>query len=1032
MNISKISAKHPVSVIMLFTALAVTGIISFLKLEISMFPEISLPAAYIVTKCKSLSAEDIEKMITDHIENSISSVSGIKEISSVSREGLSTVKISFGWNEDMNSVSGEIREKIDTVYSVLPFEAEKPLLLLSDMAESTLITLAVVPASGMSISDISRIAETDLKSRLLSIEGVSEVRISGLAEDEIKIDVDYPSLINTSLPLEAVTSAVSSSVFSRPAGKVYKGDREFRIRAETDIKNISDIGEIPLSGKDGLKISDIAEIYTGEKDSTTYFHSNGRNCIGIEIIRTGSSGLLNTADRIKDELKRIKKVFRNDFYVSIIADSSLELKDSLKSLIYAVLTGTASSIIVLILFFKNLRTVLTVTASLPVSLSMVFIFMYFSKISLNLISITGLLIGTGMVFDNTIVVVDRLISEKPDDAQGAGKTVSKTASAVTGSTVTTILIFLPLVFISGISGKLFKDLAFTVIAFVSASAAAAVSLPPSLYMLMNLKDSDTSQTSLPVIKLKSLYSRYLSRSKVRIFYLLLVFTAPLLLIFFIEREIVPPGYNKNVIVFTEYIPGFSSDYYSAKSLLIEKSLIDYGIAEKVHVKGGVNKNSPEDMKSGMSDINTAVFTVKGYSIFNGNSRNYEGYIENLFSNARDSYSIKSAEVNSNDSFLDRINGNSKSIGCVLALSDRNEADSILIQIKNELSEHDCIQNICGNFVRDNPEYKLLFNKEGFASTSLTPFEIGRNLCNSVQGAIAASLDTGREKDTDILVRYKKNYTDSAEKISSLRIPLKEGVFDPSSFTEIDFNKNYRSLTRLNRKNCFYLNIVPSKGMKDKALAILLKYRDRGLKIPSVKKMEKTRRETIFLFISALVLLYFFLGAQFESFLIPLFLMFSIPLSLSGSLTLLYISRGSLNISSFLGILILAGTTVNTAIMIFAGRGDIQYSIKASAERRLVPAAAAILTTAAALIPAAVQIKNPIQASSATALIGGLVSGGTAVLLIYPFLFDREKKGAGQHTAERKGPGRDSYCSHSSEKNILYKKNQNRNNPGRDK
>ena len=1033
MSLSKISAKHPVSVLMIYTAVAVTGIISFLKLEINMFPDISIPAAYIITECASLSAEDIEKMITEPVENTLSSVSGIKEISSVSREALSTVKLTFSWDENMKTVSGEIREKIDTVYPVLPFESEKPLLLFSDLSERTLVTLALVPSEGRSVSDISRIAETDLKSRLISIEGVSEVRISGLVRDEIKIDVDYPSLINTRLTLDAVISAVSSSVFSRPAGKIYKGNREYRIRAGTDVENISDIGEIPLSGREGLKIYDIAEVYTGEKERTSYFHSDGKDCIGVEIIKTGNSGLINTVQRVRDELEGIKGVFRNDFSVTVIDDSSVELENTLKSLIFAILAGTVSAATVLTLFFRNFKTLLTVIVSLPVSLAMVFIYMYFSGISLNLISMTGLIIGTGMVFDNTIVVLDKLIAERPKDGESAGITASKTFLPVTGSTLTTVLIFLPLVFIPGISGKLFKDLAFTVIAFVSASAIVSETVPPAFYMLLGMEDFDAA--SILVLKLKSVYKKYLSLKRIRTGFLLFIFLSPLSLLIVIDKEIVPPGYGKKVSLFAEYLPGYSSEYYSDKSLLIEKMLLENGIAGKVHVRGGVNRNSPGDIKSGNADINTACFTITGKSSYRGNSREYEAYIEHAVSELMDLYSLKRVEARSDDSFLDSITGSSKSLKCILLLSDRKKADSLLSELGNELTENKCLKSVSGNYEKDNPEYTLLFNKEGFAASSLTPFDTGKILYSSVKGVKAASLDTGRTGDTDILVRYKNKYTDSAEKISSLRINAKEGIFDPSSFTEIEFNKNFRTLTRMNRKSCFYLNIVPFPGMHDKALSLLLKYRDRGLEILSVKEMEENKSQIILLFLSALVLIYFFLGAQFESFLIPLFLMFSIPLSVSGSFVMLFLTSQSLNISSFLGILILTGTTVNTAIMIFAGRKNREFSpagnsekliifqnqktlslcdrqsrclpsagardeslpqvygssLKTSAEKRLVPASAAIFTTVAALVPSALQINSPLQSSSAAVLIGGLLSGGVSVLIIYPFLFEEKNE-----------------------------------------
>ena len=982
--LSVISAKHPVSVIMLYTALTVTGIVSFFKLEINMFPDICIPAAYVVTECSSLSAEDMEKMVTIPVENSLSSVSGIKRISSVSREGFSSVRLSFGWKVNMEPASAELMEKIDAVYPVLPLEAGKPRLLFTDLSEDSFLTLSAVPAPGRKGSDISRIIEKDFKSRLISIDGVSGVRISGLAEDEIKIDVDYPVLVNAGISLNDVVEAVSSSVFSRPAGKIYKGDKEYRLRAETDVGNISDIGKIPLPGREGLYISDVADIYKGEKERLSYFHSGGKECIGIEIIKTGSSGLLNTAERVKSGLEELNTVFRNDFSVSIIDDSSIELKKTFNSLIFAVITGSAAALSVLALFFRNIRSSLTVIASLPFSLAIVFIYMYFSKLSLNLISITGIIIGIGMVFDNTIIVVDKLISERPLNTDAAAAAVSETALSVTGSTFTTVIIFLPLVFISGISGRLFRDLSSAVIAFITASAIVSVTVPPAFYMLFKMNMSESEKTSFIVSNIKSVYKKYLSCGRKEISYLILLFTLPLSLICFVEKEIIPPGYGKNVTVFAEYVPGYSSEYYSEKSLMLEKNLLESGIAAEVFVRGGIDRDSPEDISSGSNDINTAFYNVSGSVSIKKDSSKYKEVVEKFVSDSMDSYSLKNSEVERDDSFLDRITGDLNSLKCILTFSDREKGEAVFSELASELKEAECLKSMSGNFKRDNPEYKLSFNKEGFASASLTPFDAGRLLYNSVRGIEAASLDTGGETDTDILVRYKNIYTDSPEKISSLRIPLKEGVFDPSAFTEIEFIKNYRTLTRMNRKSCFFFNIVPAPGMSDKTLSVLDRYISRGLELPSVKEMEESTEEISRLFLSAFILIYFFLGAQFESFIIPLFLMLSIPFSVSGSFLILFLSGQSLNISSFLGILILTGTTVNTAIMIFADRNCC--SIKKAAEKRLVPASASILTTAAALLPAAFQVNNPLQSSSAAVLIGGLFSGGISVLLIYPFLF----------------------------------------------
>ena len=991
MTLPELSAKHPVSIIMIYIAVTVTGIISLFKLDINIFPDISIPAAYVVTKGCSLSADDMEKMVTIPVERVLSSVSGIKEISSVSKEGLSSVKLVFGWKENIENLAGELREKIDSVYPVLPFEAEMPLIFFKNLSEKSLITMAAIPVTGKSKREISRIIETEFKSRILSVEGVSGVRITGIAEEEIKIDVDYPVLVNAGLSLDAVTSAVSSSVFSKPAGKIFEGNKEYRIRAETDVRNVSDIGKILLPGRKGLEISDIADVYTGEKYNSSYFHTEGKDCIGIEVIKSGSSGLLKTAEKVKDELGKAEVIFRNDFSLKIIDDSSVELADIFESLLFSVITGAFSALCVLAFFYRSIKSSLIVIISLPLSLAMVFICMFFLKLSLNMISVTGLLIGTGMVFDNTIVVLDKLINEKPGNAEKTGTAVSKAVLPVTGSTITTVIIFLPLAFISGLSGMLFKDLAFTVIAFISASAVVSLTVPPAFYMFLKMEESEIIKESFFVSVIKSEYKKYLSFCRPLTVFFLVMFLLPLILIFFIDREIIPPGYSKKVIVFAEYFPGYSPEYYSEKSMAMEKMLVDKGIACKVSASGGIDNSSPEDLSRGKYDINTVNFTLYGSKDFKGNNNKYEDYVKKIFSSSMESFGFKTAEVKSDNGFLDQITGNMKSLKCILTFSDRKKGEEIVSELSEKLTDKNCLNIISGNFTKDNPEYTLSFKKEGFSTASLTQFDTGKLLYNSVRGVKAASLYKGGESETDILVRYKNIYTDSPEKISQLRISLKDGVFDPSAFTEIEFKNNYRTLTRMNRKGCFCFNVIPFQGKYKQTFSLLQEYRNRGLKILSVKEFKKSSRETALLFLSALILIYFFLGAQFESFLIPLVLMFSIPLSVSGSFFLLYITSQSINISSFLGILILTGTSVNTTIMIFDGRKKSSYSIKQSAEKRLIPATASMLTTVAALLPAVFQITSSLQASSAIALTGGLLSGSFSVLLIYPFMFDSKKE-----------------------------------------
>ncbi len=981
MNIPRLCARHPVSVLMIYAAFILTGVISISKLEINLYPEINIPVASVITDCEGLPDKDIETMITSPLENALSSVKGIKEISSVSKEGISSVTLKFGWEADINRTGAEIREKIDTVYPILPANSKKPLLIFKDLSDSPLLTIALTPSKGKSISDISGIVETELKSRILSIKGVSEVNISGISEKEIKIDVDYPSLINTGLSLNEFSETVASSVFSFPAGKVYEGIHEYRVTAETDIKNIRDLKNIPLPGRGGLKTGDIADIYEGEKEKSSWFHADAKPCIGLEIIKSGNSGMLNVSQRLKESLDILKDLFKNDFTIQIIEDSSIPLQNSLKELLLAIAAGIISASLVLVYIFRNRKISLIVISSLPSSMFMVFTFMFFAGISINIISLLALVIGIGMVFDNTIVVLEKLLDKKPLSWEETGDIVSGTVLSVSGSTATTILIFLPLLFVSGIAGKLFRDLAVTVIAFITVSAFAAMTITPALYILMNIQKENTAERGKLIKYLKSVYIKYLGIGGKNILFLTILFLLPLFLLLPVEKETIPSGSDKKITAVVTFPPGLLLSEYSDKASVIEKILLASEWIEKVHVKGGVEAKSPVDRGSENKSINKAFFFISGKKKFSGDTDDFRTSVSSLFSSLD-----VDAEIKRNDSFLDKLTDKNQQTRILITSDEREKAGEAAREISSLLLEKGLAEKISGNHLKDNPGYTIRFLKDGLSETGITASDMGMILLNAVRGSVAASLDTGEERDTDIRIRYKKEYTDSPDKIIALKTPVEGGLLDSSSLAAVEFKKNYQSLTRHNRKPSFILNISRLPGKEKEMKFFFDNYIKNSVEIKSDALSSETYSETGWLFLFAVLLVYLILGAQFESFIIPLFLMFTIPLSVSGSLLLLFISGSSLNISSFLGILILTGTTVNTAILLFAEVKGEGSTIKEGAEKRFIPIIATLATTVTALLPAAFSKGSPLQSCASLSLIGGLLAGGVSVFLLFPFIF----------------------------------------------
>ena len=345
-----------------------------------------------------------------------------------------------------------------------------------------------------------------------------------------------------------------------------------------------------------------------------------------------------------------------------------------------------------------------------------------------------------------------------------------------------------------------------------------------------------------------------------------------------------------------------------------------------------------------------------------------------------------AEIKRNDSFLDKLTDKNQQTRILITSDEREKAGEAAREISSLLLEKGLAEKISGNHLKDNPGYTIRFLKDGLSETGITASDMGMILLNAVRGSVAASLDTGEERDTDIRIRYKKEYTDSPDKIIALKTPVEGGLLDSSSLAAVEFKKNYQSLTRHNRKPSFILNISRLPEKEKEMKFFFDNYIKNSVEIKSDALSSETYSETGWLFLFAVLLVYLILGAQFESFIIPLFLMFTIPLSVSGSLLLLFISGSSLNISSFLGILILTGTTVNTAILLFAEVKGEGSTIKEGAEKRFIPIIATLATTVTALLPAAFSKGSPLQSCASLSLIGGLLAGGVSVFLLFPFIF----------------------------------------------
>ena len=927
--------QHPFSVLICWLGLALLGICSLCRLDISFYPEVSVPYATITAEFPGMPADEVEKLVTIPLENSISAVKNIRRISSTSKRGESTIQLEFGWKIDLSVTGSDIRNRIDAVYPFLPESVSRPVLSFKSFADSHVMTLAVFPKQGFSLLQASAVVEKELKSRILALDGVAQVHISGCSEPEIQVDVNYPILMAVpALDLNKVADSVRKSIFRYPLGNIEEGERCYSVRTETNIQSLEDLRQIPLDTEGAMMVGDVATVKLGEKERSSFFCHNRHEGIGLKVIKTGGSSLLKTCSELRKMVRQLSGVYGNLFELTIIEDYSKPLEHAILSLVTTIGIGILCACIVIVFLVQNRYVALIIITALPFSLLPVFLCMHCSGMSLNVITLSALAIGSGMVFDNAVVVTEHLLENK---------TYSSSAPAVIGSTLTTIIIFVPVILLPGLMGKVFSSLAVTVILYLAISCFVSLTLTPALFALARSRIKYNRKT----FAIEKWYKKYLSCMKSKkcfLYFIAILILLPLCIVFLIPFKIVPEVETDSVDMKVDFPYGYPFPTYAAWACETEKEIWESCLCKDVTIYGGYDRDSQQDS-------NTFIFHIEG-----GIKQN----LKELFDGLSWKYQILEGK-----NFLSALMGNSGLY--TVTSSDRATLEKEVLSIK-ERARQDGVAVTELHGIKNYPEYKISVS-ENIYSSDLTPEDIFKAIASGAEGNIVAKLDMDGVP-VDIRLRYGREFVDTPEKIAALMFKEDGRTMFTQPFIKLTKENSCFAYDRQNRQNASLLILSPDRGNGYGAVGV------------SDIMTRNQKREISILFIGALVFIWFVLAVQFESCRLPFLILCAVPLGISGGMLALFAAGKSLNISSVLGLMILSGTGVNSGILILS---DVARGIPVSlaALSRLRTVCLTLLSTVFALLPVALFDSNPIQNCASISLMGGLLFGTAAMFAMIP-------------------------------------------------
>lgn len=1060
MLLSKFSVSRPVTVKMFVAGIVLLGLISLGRLRQDLFPSIEYPQLTVVTEYKGAAPAEIEMLITRLIEESVGTVSGVKNIRSVSKEEQSMVMVELDWGTDMDLASMALREKIDLIKERLPRGSTEPLVMRYNPFE--LPVLIVNVTGDYNSSDLLEMTKLNIKSELEKISGVASCVISGGAEKEVQVNVDALRLNASGLSLTDISDAIKKSNLNYPAGTLEESFYEQMIRTVGEFKDLDEISNVPLfvldeeekrikkpykeqavkqidsiaptleGEREFEKIStpsrkviflkDIAQIKESLKEKTAVSRFNGQDTVSLSIQKRAGANTVAVANAIRKRLKSLKKVLPKGLKVKVSYDQSDFIKDAIRGVSMAAVQGGILAFFVLLFFLKCLRSSLIVSLCIPVSVMAAFAAMYFKGVSLNMISLGGLALGIGMLVDNAIVVIEnisRLREEGRSNKESASQGASEVASAIVSSTVTTVIVFLPMIFVAGVSGKLFKELAFTVIASLLASLIVALTFIPALAAHWGSKTKIDNEDQ----KFKKLVDKYFKHLKAFIVADKFIFSAKLLLVFLIslivcanvDKELMPSVDQGQFVVEFDLAPGTSL----AVTDKLLKETEDY-LMSKSDVKSiTVNAGSDKGKKS--SDLVSMLAAHQGRIIVNlkgkrpwwnllditnkyrsKGSRHYVRQLKKHFAKtntygAQIKYTVR-------DNVFAAAFAQEAAIAIELKGYDLEYLKLKSNELQNMLSSMKGIFAVRDSLVDASPENRIIIDKDKAAVLGFSVSDIAMLTQTALDGKVASTYKKdGRE--IDIKVRLAQKDRDDTAAIRGLLLNSASGSqVLLNDIADIKYGRGPTEIRHLNQERVVYVwadldkRSVASAAaeIKNKIFPKLDMRADYSIALGGeMVEMEESSKSLGFALLLSLLLVYMVMAGQFESFKQPFIIMFTIPLALIGVAVALFLTFTKLSIMAALGIIVLGGIVVNNGIVLVdsinllrrEGMG-LEKAIALAAKTRLRPIIMTAATTILGLLPLAFGLSQgaKLQQPMALTVIGGLFVSTFLSLKVVPALY----------------------------------------------
>ena len=1019
MSIYKSAVNKPVTTMMIFAAIILFGLYSMTKIPIDLYPDMEMPAISVMTVYAGANAADIEENITKPIENSLTTVDKLKEISSTSKDNLSIVSLEFEWGSDLDVATNDIRDALEMVLSDLPDGCERPTIYKFSTSMMPIIFYTITAEE--SYNGLEKLIDDKVVNSLNRVDGIASVFLSGAPERVIYVDVDAKKMDAYHLTVEGIGNVIAAANIDMPAGSVRMGRTDYQLRVEGEFDESDEIRNLVVGSQGGrnIYVKDVATVHDTLKDVTVAERSNGKPGLRMMVMKQSGANTVAVAKGVKARLAELQPTLPPDVKILEVYDSSTFIKQSIGNLSSTLLFALLFVTLVVLFFLGRWRATFIIVLTIPISLIVSLIYLALTGSSINIISLSSLSIAIGMVVDDAIVVLENITKHIERGARPREAAIYATNEVWVSVIVTTLVVvavFLPLTTLSGMAGIMFKELGWIVTITVCTSTGAAISLTPMLSSkLLRLREKDAKLTGFGALharfiepalnRLDIFYERLLRKAlnnKKKIIVISVVcVTASFYLFKFVGMDFMPQSDESRFTATIELGTGLRVEETLITTEKLEKLLEErYPEVTVISSSTGADEEGGFSALFGNNGTNTISLTVR---------------LKDLKDRDRSVFEIAEDFRNQLAAFPEIIDytvstqgtgggGQENNVSIEIYGYDLNTTNRVAEDVKRAATGVKGARDIEISRKKDKPELQINLDKEKLAQHNLTTATVATALRNRVAGFTCSKFrELGDEYD--IIVRLEEDYRNKIESLEDISIQAPDGAI--IKLDELGDVREYwgpPNIERKRRERVVKVDVTPVGVSLGQLAAGLKTAIEAEVDVPgdimivyagAFEDQQETFGNMVVLLLLIVMLVFVVMASQFESFSKPFIIMMAIPFSFTGVVLALLMTGTTLNMIAALGAILLVGIVVKNGIVLvdyidlMRDRGiELNEAIALSGRSRLRPVLMTTATTILGMLPMALSVGegSEMWTPMGITVIGGLTVSTVITLIIVPVLY----------------------------------------------